>query len=63
MSDPWDDDPGLNPESLLSEFGTVNLIYFLLVTAFSIMTTAFVLYTAYTFGYNAEQNGYLFALV
>jgi DHA1 family tetracycline resistance protein-like MFS transporter len=45
------------------EFGTVNLIYFLLVTAFSIMTTAFVLYTAYTFGYNAEQNGYLFALV
>ena len=45
------------------EFGTVNLIYFLLVTAFSIMTTAFVLYTAHTFGYNAEQNGYLFALV
>ena len=45
------------------EFGTVNLIYFLLVTAFSIMTTAFVLYTAYSFGYNAEQNGYLFALV
>jgi MFS transporter, DHA1 family, tetracycline resistance protein len=45
------------------EFGTVNLIYFLLVTAFSIMTTAFVLYTAFSFGYNAEQNGYLFALV
>jgi len=45
------------------EFGTVNLIYFLLVTAFSIMTTAFVLYTAHTFGYNAEQNGYLFSLV
>lgn len=45
------------------DFGTVNLIYFLLVTAFSIMTTAFVLYTAYSFGYNAEQNGYLFALV
>ena len=45
------------------DFGTVNLIYFLLVTAFSIMTTAFVLYTAHIFGYNAEQNGYLFALV
>ena len=45
------------------EFGTVNIIYFLLVTAFSIMTTAFVLYTAHVFGYNAEQNGYLFALV
>jgi MFS family permease len=27
------------------------------------MSTAFVLYTAHIFGYNAEQNGYLFALV
>lgn len=44
-------------------FGTINLNYFLLVTAFSIMTYAFVLYTAFTFGYNAEQNGYLFAFV
>lgn len=44
-------------------FGTVNLVYFLLVTAFSIMTYAFVLFTAYRFGYNAEQNGYLFAFV
>jgi DHA1 family tetracycline resistance protein-like MFS transporter len=45
------------------KFGTVSLIYFLLVTAFSIMTYAFVLYTAFRFNYNAEQNGYLFALV
>ncbi|MGH9946759.1 MAG: MFS transporter [Pyrinomonadaceae bacterium] len=45
------------------EFGTVNLIYFLLITSFSIMTYAFVLYTAFRFGYNAEQNGYLFAFV
>ncbi len=45
------------------QFGTVNLIYFLLVTAFSIMTYAFVLYTAFRFNYTAEQNGYLFALV
>lgn len=45
------------------QFGTVNLTYFLLVTAFSIMTYAFVLYTAFEFGYNAEQNGYLFAFV
>ncbi len=44
-------------------FGTVNLLYFLLVTSFSIMTYAFVLFTAYRFGYNAEQNGYLFAFV
>ena len=44
-------------------FGTVNLVYFLLVTAFSIMTYAFVLFTAFRYGYNAEQNGYLFAFV
>jgi DHA1 family tetracycline resistance protein-like MFS transporter len=62
------EEPGGRIAQLLSslkerEFGTINLIYFLLVTAFSIMTTAFVLYTAFSFGYNAEQNGYLFALV
>jgi Arabinose efflux permease len=45
------------------EFGLINLIYFLLITAFSIMTYAFVLYTASVFGYTAEQNGYLFAYV
>lgn len=44
-------------------FGTVNIVYFLLITAFSIMTYAFVLFTAYRYGYNAEQNGYLFAFV
>jgi len=45
------------------EFGTINLVYFLLVTAFSIMTYAFVLFTAFRFGYDAEHNGYLFAFV
>ena len=45
------------------QFGTINLNYFLLVTAFSIMTYAFVLFTAFEFGYTAEQNGYLFAFV
>ena len=44
-------------------FGLINLEYFFLITAFSIMTGAFVLYTAFRFGYNAEQNGYLFAFV
>ncbi|NOT47371.1 MAG: MFS transporter [Acidobacteria bacterium] len=44
-------------------FALINIVYFLLVTSFSIMTYAFVLYTAYRFGYNAEQNGYLFAFV
>lgn len=45
------------------QFGLINLEYFLLIAAFSIMTAAFVLYTAYRFNYNAEQNGYLFAFV
>jgi DHA1 family tetracycline resistance protein-like MFS transporter len=45
------------------EFREINLVYFLLVTAFSIMTYAFVLYTAHRFEYTPEQNGYLFAFV
>jgi DHA1 family tetracycline resistance protein-like MFS transporter len=44
-------------------FGSLNLLYFLLITSFSIMTYAFVLFTAFRFGYDAEQNGYLFAYV
>lgn len=44
-------------------FGSLNLLYFLLITSFSIMTYAFVLFTGHRFGYNAEQNGYLFAFV
>lgn len=45
------------------QFRTIAIIYFLLITAFSIMTYAFVLFTAFTFNYNAEENGYLFAYV
>lgn len=45
------------------EFREINIVYFLLVTAFSIMTYGFVLYTAYRFGFTTEQNGYLFAFV
>lgn len=41
----------------------IAVLYFLLITAFSIMTYAFVLFTDFRFGYNAEQNGYLFAYV
>ncbi len=44
-------------------FMLVTLLYFLVVTAFSIMTASFTLYTINRFGYNAEQNGYLFAYV
>src|SRR5262249_41706290 len=41
----------------------IALSYFLLMMAFSIMTTSYVLFTEFAFGYNAEQNGYLFAYV
>lgn len=46
-----------------AHFRTIAIVYFLLITAFSIMTYAFVLFTAFTFEYNAEENGYLFAYV
>jgi DHA1 family tetracycline resistance protein-like MFS transporter len=43
--------------------GLVLIIYFLFIVAFSIMTTAFALYTMFRFGFDAHQNGYLFAYV
>ncbi len=46
-----------------SRFATLTAIYFFLVTAFSIMTYAFVLYTMHRFEYTAEQNGYIFAFI
>lgn len=46
-----------------ARFGTLNAVYFFLVTSFSIMTYAFVLYTMFRFGYTAEQNGYIFAFI
>lgn len=46
-----------------SRFGTLTAVYFFLVTSFSIMTYAFVLYTIQRFGYTAEQNGYIFAFI
>jgi MFS transporter, DHA1 family, tetracycline resistance protein len=45
------------------EFREINIVYFLLVTSFSIMTYAFVLYTAFRFAFTPEENGYLFAFV
>ena len=46
-----------------SRFSIITLIYFLLVTAFSIMTASFALYTLFRFGYDAEATGYLFAYI
>ena len=45
------------------QFGTLTAVYFFLVTAFSIMNYAFVLYTLERFGYRPEQNGYIFAFI
>ncbi|MBV9217186.1 MAG: MFS transporter [Acidobacteria bacterium] len=44
-------------------FRTLSILYFLIITGFSIMTTSFALYTMERFGYDAEQNGYLFAYI
>ncbi len=41
----------------------ITIVYFLLITAFSIMTYIYVLFTAHVFDYDTEQNGYLFAFV
>lgn len=46
-----------------SNFAMLTLIYFLSIIAFSIMTTVFAQYTMFRFGYNAEQNGYIFAFI
>lgn len=45
------------------QLATVLLVYFLFVVAFSIMTTSFALYTMYRFDYDAQHNGYLFAVI
>jgi DHA1 family tetracycline resistance protein-like MFS transporter len=44
-------------------FRMITIVYFLIVTGFSIMTTSFALYTMYRFGYDAEHNGYIFAYI
>lgn len=41
----------------------VVVLYFLIITAFSIMTTAFVLYAQFKFGYDAFQVGLLFMYI
>jgi MFS transporter, DHA1 family, tetracycline resistance protein len=46
-----------------AQFGTLTAVYFFLVTSFSIMTYAFVLYTIERFSFTAEHNGYLFAFI
>jgi DHA1 family tetracycline resistance protein-like MFS transporter len=46
-----------------SRLAFILAIYFLSVTAFSIMTTTFALFTMYRFGYDAHDTGWLFVFV
>ena len=44
-------------------FGLIAAEYFLIITAFAMMTTAFAYYMMLNFGYDAEKTGYLLAYV
>lgn len=44
-------------------FKTIIIEYFLLITAFSVMTTAFAFFTMVNFGFDAEKTGYLLAYI
>jgi multidrug resistance protein len=44
-------------------FRMITIVYFLIVTGFSIMTTSFALYTMFRFHYDAVHNGYIFAYI
>lgn len=46
-----------------SRFAIITFDYFLLVTAFSMMTTAFAYFTQHNFGYDAAQTGYILFFV
>lgn len=45
------------------QFSIITLIYFLLVTSFSVMTASFTLFTIYRFNYSAFQNGLIFTYI
>lgn len=42
---------------------TINLQYFLLIVAFSMMTTAFPYFTKFNYGYSVKETGYVLAYV
>jgi len=46
-----------------ARFATITLDYFLLVTAFSMMTTSFAYFTLVNFEFGTEKTGYLFTFV
>jgi DHA1 family tetracycline resistance protein-like MFS transporter len=45
------------------QFAAITIDYFLIVTAFSMMTTSFAYYTLVRFGYDAAETGYLLGFV
>src|SRR5436305_3875682 len=46
-----------------ARLATVLVVYFLFITAFSIMTSSFGLFTLYRFGFDAHDTGWIFAFV
>ncbi|HEX8719400.1 MAG TPA: MFS transporter [Pyrinomonadaceae bacterium] len=46
-----------------TRLATVLAVYFLFVTAFSVMTSSFGLFTLYRFGFDAHDTGWIFAFV
>ena len=46
-----------------TNFAVVTLLYFLVITAFSMMTAAFPFYTQFRFGYEEVENGWLFTYI
>lgn len=46
-----------------ARFGLLAVEYFLVITAFAMMTTGFAYYMMLKFGYNAERTGYLLAYI
>ncbi len=46
-----------------SRFAGTVLLYFLVVVAFSIMTTSFAQYTIFRFNYGVAENGYIFGFI
>ncbi|HXF42873.1 MAG TPA: MFS transporter [Pyrinomonadaceae bacterium] len=46
-----------------NRFSLITAEYLLVITAFSILTTAFAFYMGFSFGYGAEQTGYLLAFI
>ncbi|MBA2338929.1 MAG: MFS transporter [Pyrinomonadaceae bacterium] len=46
-----------------TRLGLIVAVYFMLIVAFSMMTSSFALFTMYRFGFDAQHNGYIFTFI